>query len=89
MIAGALEGADVPRMNAKLHELLDSITVYRRGDKLAVVPRFRDESPRTRTLDFGDDTTPGVEIGESLGHVVARRIELARSEGVDDPVSPW
>jgi hypothetical protein len=56
MIAGALEGEDVPRMNAKLHEVFDSITVSRQDDRLLVVPHLRDESPLTRVLDFSDGT---------------------------------
>ena len=95
MIAGALEGSDVPRMNSRLQELLDSITVYRRGDRLCVVPRFRDEGEESSTatpriLDFGDDSTPGVEVGASLGYVVTRSIELVpQVDGADEGVSPW
>jgi hypothetical protein len=90
MIAGALEGEDVPRMNAKLHEVFDSITVSRQDDRLLVVPHLRDESPLTRVLDFSDGTEsqpPDVEVVPEL--VVLRKVELTRSEGVDDASSPW
>lgn len=54
MIAGALEVADLPRMNAKLHEVFYLITVSRQGDRLVVVPHLRDESPMTRVLDLSE-----------------------------------
>jgi site-specific DNA recombinase len=89
MIAGALEGEDVPRMNAKLHEVFDSITVSRQGDGLLVVPHLRDESPLTRVLDFseGAEATPDLEVVPEL--VVLRKVELTRPEGVDDASNPW
>jgi hypothetical protein len=89
MIAGALEGEDLPGMNAKLHEVFDSITVYRDGDKLTVVPHLRDESPMTRVLDFseGSEEAADVEVVPEL--VVLRRVELTRPEGVDDSSNPW
>jgi hypothetical protein len=91
MIAGALEGRDLPSMNAKLHEVFDSITVSRQGDGLLVVAHLRDESPMTRVLDFseGDPAAAqaGVEVAAEL--VVLRKVELTRPEGVDDAFSPW
>jgi len=56
-----------------------------------VMPRFRDAvlSPMARDLDFGSDTTPGVEIGEELGRVVLRKVVLAGQEAADDGSSPW
>jgi hypothetical protein len=88
MIAGALEGADVPRMNAKLNEVFDSMTVSLRDGRLVVVPHLRDESPMTRVLDFsgGSEDTTDVEV---VGSLVLRKVELARPEGVDDPASRW
>jgi site-specific DNA recombinase len=86
MIAGALEAEDVPRMNAKLHTVFDSIVVGRRSKRLTVVPHLRSEaeasteSATSRILDFGSDTSEGVEIGATLGQVVMRQVEL-----VDDP----
>jgi hypothetical protein len=89
MIAGALEGADVPRMNAKLHEVFDSITVSLRDDRLVVVPHLRDESPMTRVLDFSDGTESQPPEVQVVGNLVLRKVELTRPEGVDDASSPW
>ena len=72
----------MPRMNAKLQELLDSIVVYRTpGGGIGVAVRFPgdEEVPDTgyknpgkatpRLLDFSDnpDHTPGVKFGAELG----------------------
>jgi hypothetical protein len=97
MIAGALEGEDVPRMNAKLHEVFDSITVSRQGDGLLVVPHLRDESPMARVLDFSDGTEPQPDVEVVPELVVLRKVELTRQtdaegawqEGVDEGASPW
>jgi len=95
MIAGALDAGDVPRMNARLCRVFDSLVVSRRGEKLLVDPKLRPdflgESPRTatpHTFDFGDDRSPGVEIAESAPPAVElRRVELTSSDGRDDPFS--
>jgi hypothetical protein len=89
MIAGALEADDLPAMNAKLHEVFESITVSGQGDGLLVVPHLRDDSPMTRALDFseGAELTLDLEVVPEL--VVLRKVELTRPEGVDDPPSPW
>ena len=57
------------------------------GARVTAVPRFRDEGPMARVLDFGDGTTPGVEIGGSLGEVVLRRIALV--DAGDEAVRTW
>jgi site-specific DNA recombinase len=89
MIAGALQGRDLPRMNAKLHEVFDSITVSRQGDGLLVVPHLRDDSPMTRVLDFSDGSEEAADVEVVPELVVLRKVELTRPEGVDDDSSPW
>jgi hypothetical protein len=90
----------VPRMNAKLQELLESIVVYRtpRGG-IGVAVRFPgdEEVPDTgyenpgnatpRLLDFSDkpDHTPGVKFVAELGRAQVVGRKIVPVDGADDP----
>jgi hypothetical protein len=89
MIAGALEADDLPAMNAKLHEVFDSITVSRQRRRTAGGPHLRDDSPMTRVLDFSDGSEEAADVEVVPELVVLRKVELTRPEGVDEPFSPW
>jgi hypothetical protein len=87
IIAGVLDAETTPALNAKLHELFDSLVVDQRGARVTATPTFRDDGPMARVLDFGDDRSEGVEIGASLGEVVVRKIALV--DGSDEAVRTW
>jgi hypothetical protein len=82
-----LDAETTPALNGRPHELFDSLVVDLRGVRVTVTPTFRDDGPMTRVLDFGEDTNPGVEIGESLGKVVLRKIALV--DAGDEAVRTW
>jgi hypothetical protein len=50
---------------------------------------LHDESALTRVLDVSDGSEEATDVEVVPELVVLRKVELARSEGVDDPFSPW
>lgn len=88
IIAGVLDAEITPALNAKLHELFDSLVIDQRGARVTATPAFRDDGPMARVLDFGDERSEGVEIGESWTEgVVLRKIALV--DGSDEAVRTW
>jgi site-specific DNA recombinase len=90
IIAGVLDAATTPILNARLHNLFDRMIVGVEDGRVTVVPRLRAESPLTRVLDFSDGTEPlpDIEIVGEPGGVVLTQVELLPDEGSNAP-SPW
>jgi hypothetical protein len=60
-----------------------------RGAHTSMESHLHDESALTRVLDVSDGSEEATDVEVVPELVVLRKVELARSEGVDDPFSPW